>query len=399
MANAGRDNNQVTTLLALSSADGVTLVPLKADPATGRLLVDLSGGVTGPGTSTDNAIARFDGTGGATLQNSGVIIDNSNNVTGVATLNKITITQPATGSTLTIEDGFTLTVTANASIAGTHTGASSGTNTGDQTNITGNAGTVTNATLTTALTVNTGTLTFIANAANNSVVTIGAGASSLSGANTGDQTTVSGNAGTVTVADAGGDTTTFVLLGTAATGSLAPATDSGLTYNATSGVLTATGFAGPLTGDVTGNVSGSAGTVTGFTAGANILTGPALAGVSATLANAETLTNKRITSRVLTFASDATPDVNSDLYDAVTITAQAAAITDVNVTGTPTNFQKLIFRLKDNATARAITWGSDFEARGVALPTTTTISKVLTVGFIYDTVTSKWGCVAVADEV
>ena len=30
----------------------------------------------------------------------------------------------------------------------------------------------------------------------------------------------------------------------------------------------------------------------------------------------------------------------------------------------------------------------------VALPTTTVISKVLTVGFIYDTVTSKWGCVA-----
>jgi len=91
----------------------------------------------------------------------------------------------------------------------------------------------------------------------------------------------------------------------------------------------------------------------------------------------ETLTNKRITARVKTFASDATPDINSDDYDVVTITAQAAAITDVNVTGTPTNFQKLIFRIKDNGTARAITWGSDFEA---------------------DTVTSKWGCVAVAEE-
>jgi len=112
----------------------------------------------------------------------------------------------------------------------------------------------------------------------------------------------------------------------------------------------------------------------------------------------KTLTNKRITARVKTFASDATPDVDSDDYDAVTITAQAVAITDVNVTGTPTNFQKLIFRILDNGTARAITWGSDFQAMGVALPTTTTASKVLTVGFIYDTVDSKWGCVAVADE-
>lgn len=38
--------------------------------------------------------------------------------------------------------------------------------------VTGNAGTVTNATLTTALTVNTGTVTLVGNAANTSVLTI-----------------------------------------------------------------------------------------------------------------------------------------------------------------------------------------------------------------------------------
>ena len=54
--------------------------------------------------------------------------------------------------------------------------------------LTGNADTVTNATLTTALTVDTGTLTLTANAANNSVLTIGAGAVSVSGTNTGDNT-------------------------------------------------------------------------------------------------------------------------------------------------------------------------------------------------------------------
>jgi len=102
--------------------------------------------------------------------------------------------------------------------------------------------------------------------------------------------------------------------------------------------------------------------------------------------------------RVKTFTSDATPDIDSDDYDAVTITAQDAAITDVNVTGTPTNFQKLIFRIKDDWTARAITRWSDFDAKGVALPTTTVISKVQTTWFIYDTVTSKRGCVASVDE-
>ncbi len=104
------------------------------------------------------------------------------------------------------------------------------------------------------------------------------------------------------------------------------------------------------------------------------------------------------TPRVWTAASDATPDVDADDYDAVTITALAAAITDVNMSGTPDNFDKLIFRIKDNATARAITWGSDFEDAGQALPTTTVESKLLTVGFIYNSVTSKWGCVAVANE-
>jgi len=34
-----------------------------------------------------------------------------------------------------------------------------------------------------------------------------------------------------------------------------------------------------------------------------------------------------------------------------------------NLSGTPTNFQSLIIRIKDNGTARAITWGASFEAK------------------------------------
>jgi microcystin-dependent protein len=41
------------------------------------------GDVTGPGSSTDNAIARFDLTSGKIIQNSGVIIDDSNNISGI----------------------------------------------------------------------------------------------------------------------------------------------------------------------------------------------------------------------------------------------------------------------------------------------------------------------------
>lgn len=122
--------------------------------------------------------------------------------------------------------------------------------------------------------------------------------------------------------------------------------------------------------------------------------------VDAIASDTLTLTNKRITKRVTTITSHATPTVNTDNCDVVTITAQAEAITSMttNLSGTPTNFQTLIFRILDDGTGRAITWGATFQAMGIDLPTTTTSSKVLTVGFLYDTVDSKWGCVAVAEE-
>lgn len=45
-----------------------------------------SGDVTGPSSSTDNAIVRYDGTTGKVIQDSGVTIDDSDNVAGVAEL-------------------------------------------------------------------------------------------------------------------------------------------------------------------------------------------------------------------------------------------------------------------------------------------------------------------------
>lgn len=106
--------------------------------------------------------------------------------------------------------------------------------------------------------------------------------------------------------------------------------------------------------------------------------------------------NDARTARVTTIVSSATPTVNTDITDAVSITALATAITSMttNLTGNPTNFAKLIFRIKDDGSARAIAWGAKFIARTVALPTTTTAGKVQVVAFFYDTVTTTWGCVA-----
>ena len=74
------------------------------------------GDVTGPGSSTDNAIVRFDGTTGKIIQNSGIIIDDTDNVTGITSLQMpgsvsgmVTIQPPSTITsytlTLPVDDG------------------------------------------------------------------------------------------------------------------------------------------------------------------------------------------------------------------------------------------------------------------------------------------------------
>ena len=52
----------------------------------GHLLVNTGGITSVPATSTDNAIARWDGVSGRNLQNSGILIDDSDNITGIGNL-------------------------------------------------------------------------------------------------------------------------------------------------------------------------------------------------------------------------------------------------------------------------------------------------------------------------
>lgn len=107
----------------------------------------------------------------------------------------------------------------------------------------------------------------------------------------------------------------------------------------------------------------------------------------------------RITPRVTTITSSATPTVNTDNCDVVNITALAAAITSMSsgLTGTPHVADKLLVRIQSDSAAHAITWGASFAAKGVALPTTTVASKLLTVGFVADSA-AIWGCVASVQE-
>jgi len=84
--------------------------------------------------------------------------------------------------------------------------------------------------------------------------------------------------------------------------------------------------------------------------------------------------------------------------DAVNITAQAAALTLANPTGTAADQWGVSIRIKDNGTARAISYGTQYRAIGVTLPTTTVVSKTLYLGMIFNNADTKWDVVAVAQE-
>lgn len=114
-----------------------------------------------------------------------------------------------------------------------------------------------------------------------------------------------------------------------------------------------------------------------------------------------TLTNKRINPRLVTATSYTTntgTSLDVSTCDQFQITAQAGALLFNAPNGTPVGGNKLIIRIKDNGTARALTYNAVFRAMGNALPSTTVISKTLYMGFIYNATDTKWDLVAVAQE-
>jgi hypothetical protein len=100
---------------------------------------------------------------------------------------------------------------------------------------------------------------------------------------------------------------------------------------------------------------------------------------------------------VQTVASAATVTPTST-DDIVTITAQAAALALANPTGTFSEGQSLIIRIKDDGTARSIAYGTDYRAIGVTLPTTTVLSKTTYLGIIYNDSDTKWDVVGVTTQ-
>src|SRR5574343_596458 len=94
--------------------------------------------------------------------------------------------------------------------------------------------------------------------------------------------------------------------------------------------------------------------------------------------------------------SSLTPDAGFEAYH---ITALAANITINNPSGTWADGQGCGIRIKDNGSPRTITFGSNYVAFDVALPTTTIASKEIYIPFIYNATTAKWNCIRPSKQV
>jgi hypothetical protein len=104
-----------------------------------------------------------------------------------------------------------------------------------------------------------------------------------------------------------------------------------------------------------------------------------------------------LNARVQTVSSSATVTATST-NDIVTITAQAVGLTLANPTGTFSEGQSLIIRVKDNGTARAITYGVNFRAIGVTAPTTTVANKTTYIGCIFNSTDTKFDIIGTCTE-
>jgi len=124
-----------------------------------------------------------------------------------------------------------------------------------------------------------------------------------------------------------------------------------------------------------------------------------LAGASiATYAGTETLTNKRITPRVISTASASTLTPSIASGDIFVFTALAANLAIEAPTGSPVDGDKITIRILDNGTTRTLTWNATYTPISVTLPTATTPNKTTYVGCIYNANNTRWDVIAVATQ-
>jgi hypothetical protein len=155
---------------------------------------------------------------------------------------------------------------------------------------------------------------------------------------------------TVTVADESSDSTCFPLFVTAATGNVGPKSGTNLTFASDTGILTATGFAGPLTGNVTGDASGSSGSCTG---------------------NAATVTtNANLTGHI-------TSTGNAAILGSFTVAQLSTALSDASISGSNTGDQTTVSGSSGSCTGNAATATLATDATSITVSANNTAAETV----------------------
>ena len=120
--------------------------------------------------------------------------------------------------------------------------------------------------------------------------------------------------------------------------------------------------------------------------------------------NAKYVTSKAIADSkyfksIISEASSATPAPTGNYErNEHYLTALATDPTFSAPSGTPANGNQLIIRIKDDGTARTLAFNAIYRGISDALPSTTTISKTMYLGFKYNSSDSKWDLLGLTEE-
>jgi hypothetical protein len=275
---------------------------------------------------------------------------------------------------------------------------------GSITGVTG-VGTVTSVTGTAPISVATGTTT--------PVISMPAATTSVSGYLTNTDWTTFNNkqpAGsylTAVTADAplsgSGTSGSHLVIATAnttTTGALS-STDWNTFNNKGNGTVTSVSGTGTVSGiSLSGTVTSSGSLTLGGTL--DLSSPPAIGGTTANTGIFSLISSTRINPRVTNITSSSTITPPSDTVDQYSVTALAVPATIAIPSGTAVAGQKLTLRIKDDGTAKALTWTTSaggYRVIGSTLPTTTVASKVVYIGCIYNATESFWDVVSVAQQV
>lgn len=425
MTDAKRDNNSITTLIGVSSADGITPVVIWVDPVTHRVLVNATGGSVPGGSNTQvqyNNNGVMGGITGATTD--GTTLTLVAPVLGAATatsINGLTIT--STTGVLTIAAAKTLTVNNTLTFSGT-----------DSSSIAfGAGGTVayvanklsvfaatSSAELAGVISDETGSGLLVFNNSPTFITPVlgAATATSINGLtiNTTTGTFALTNGKTLTVSN----TLTFtgtdgssVAFGTGGTVVYTNVTSLASLTTASSlvtiGTVTSGGLGtGATLGSVTVNIASSAVGDLHYLGASNVLTrlaavalGQVLISQGATTAPVysatPTVSQLYTTSNAVTAVANATTLTRANRVNTVTNNSAATLTITLSTTSALDGDMIMVRVLDFSAVAQTLAWVNT-ENSTVTAPVLTNGSTTspLTIGFQYNSATSKWRCIASA---